>query len=170
MSINYPSRPKMAKWFRFLCMTFGLANIIGGIVSTVFYKLDIFILLAAFLVGGAWFMFGKYGGLPLVDTVREWHPVSNPDEVNEMHCRGLLVMRRRKWLMWLSVPSAFVVAVFVISVLMQINQPELIVLLLGVPLAIIGFRYGLSRCPRCGYGFFTRSTNRAAMLWLRATC
>lgn len=170
MSINYPSRPKVAKWFRFLCMAFGLANIISGIASTIFYKLDVFILLAAFLVGGAWFMFGKYGGFPLVDTVREWHPVSDSDEVNEMHRRGLLVMRRRKWLMWASIPSAFVVAGFLIPVLMRISEPGLIVLLLSVPLIIISFSYFLSRCPRCGYGFFTRSTSRGAMLSLRATC
>jgi len=170
MSINYPSRPKVAKWFRFLCMAFGLANILGGVASAVFYKPNVFILLAALFVGGAWFMFGQYGGFPLVDTVQEWHPASDSHEVNEMHRRSLLVMRRRKWLMWAFVPSAFVVAGLLMPVLIQIGQPELIVLLLSVPLAIIVFRYFLSRCPRCGYGFFTRSTSRGAMLSLRATC
>ena len=160
----------MAKWFRFLCMAFGLANILSGVAFAVFYKPSIFILLTALLVGGVWFMFGKYGGFPLVDTVREWHPASDSDEVNEMYRRGLLVMRRRKWLMWASLPSVVVVAGFLIPVLMQIGQPELVVLLLGVPFAIMNFSYLLSRCPRCGYGFFTRSTNRGAMLSLRATC
>jgi ribosomal protein S27AE len=170
MNREYPARPKVAAWARYLCMAFGVANIVGGIDMVLSSPLDLFLLLGAFLVGGAWFAFGLYGGLPLVSTVREWYPAATPEEVNAIHRRGLLVMRTRKWITWVSVLGAFIVAFFLTPVLMQANQPGLTVLVLGVPLAIIYFRYLLSRCPRCGYGFFTQSTSRAAMINLRKTC
>ena len=56
------------------------------------------------------------------------------------------------------------VAAWLIPLLLQGGHPELAVFLLGVPLAFINFRYYLSRCPRCGLGFFTRSASRAALL------
>ena len=170
MNREYPTRPKVAAWARYLSMTFGVANIVGGIDLARSSPLDLFLLLGTFLVGGAWFAFGLYGGLPLVSTVRNWQPAATPDEVNDMHRRGLLVMRRRRWIIWASVPSAFIVAFLLIPVLMKAGQPGLTVLVLGVPLAIINFRHFLSRCPRCGYGFFTRSTSRAATINLRKAC
>ena len=168
---EYPIRPKMSPWFRYPCIGFGVLIILGAakelVQSSTF---DTFYLLGAFLVGGAWLAFGLYGGLPLVDTIRDWHPVVSSDEINDMHRQGLLAMRRRRWIMWASVPCALAVAVVLIPVLIQADQPGLIVLILGVPLAIINFRYFLSRCPRCGYGFFTRSTSRAATINLKKTC
>ncbi len=171
MNEEYPIRPKMSPWFRYPCIGFGVLIILVGIKELVqSLTLDMFYLLGAFLVGGAWLAFGLYGGLPLVDTLRDWHPVATSDEINDMHRQGLLAMRRRRWIMWASVPCALAVAVVLIPVLIQARQPGLTVLVLGVPLAIITFRYFLSRCPRCGYGFFTRSTSRAATINLKQAC
>jgi hypothetical protein len=151
-------------------MVFGVAIVVGAIDSVRSSPLDLFPLLGGVLIGGAWFGFGFYGGLPLVGTVREWRPAATPNEVNDMHRQGLLVMRQRRLIMWASVPCAVAVAVVLIPVLIQTDEPGLIVLILGVPLAIINFRYFLSRCPRCGYGFFTRSTSRAATINLKKAC
>lgn len=170
MKGEYPVRPKVAAWVRYPSMVLGVACIIGAIDSVGSSPLDLSPLLGGLLVGGAWFAFGFYGGLPLVNTVREWHPAVTPDEVNTMHRRGLLVMRRRRWMMWASYPAMFVAFLYLIPILTRTGQPGLIVLVLGVPLVIITFRYLLSRCPRCGYGFFTRSTSRAATISLRKTC
>ncbi len=161
----------MSPWFRYPCIGFGALIILGGIKDLVKSStLDMFYLLGAFLVGGAWLAYGLYGGFPLVDTVRDWHPVTTSDEINDMHRQGLFAMRRRRWVMWASVPCALAVAVVLIPVLIHSDQLGLIVLILGVPLAIINFRYFLSRCPRCGYGFFTRSTSRAATINLKKVC
>ena len=170
MSSEYPIRPKMAALARYLCMAFGVAIVVGGIGSMRFSPFNLFPLLVGFLIGGAWFAFGLYGGVPLVNTLREWCPAITPDEVNNQHRLGLLVMRRRRWIMWASVPCALAVAVILIPILIQADQPGLIVFILSVPLAIIYFRYFLSRCPRCGYGFFTRSISRAATLNIRKVC
>lgn len=116
------------------------------------------------MVGGAWLAFGLYGGLPLINTVDEWHPPANPYEVTDMQRKGLLVMRRRRWAAWAIVPGFFVLAPLLVPVLIRAGQPGLVVLILGLPIAIINARYLLSRCPRCGYGFFTGSTHRASML------
>ena len=158
----------VAPWVRYACMVFGLANIIVSIAYA--GPGNVFMLVGGLLVGGAWFAFGKYGGSPLVDTVADWHPPTAPDAVNEMHRRGLLVLRRRRWMMMAAVPAALAIAPLLISPLMRSGQPEVTVLLLGVPLAIINFRYLESRCPRCGYGFFAGSTSRGALLRLRKTC
>lgn len=167
---EYPTRPKVTTWIRYLCIAFGVAIIVGGIDSLRSSSLDLFSLLSGFLIGGAWFAFGLYGGLPLVNTVREWCPAATPDEVNNQHRRGLLAMRRRRWIMRASFPGVLIVAFFLIPVLMKAGQPKVAVLVLGVPLAIISFCYFLSRCPRCGYGFFTRSSSRAATVNLRKAC
>lgn len=157
-----------AHWVRYSCMVFGIANIIGGIIYSI--QGNIFALVGGLLVGGAWFAFGKYGGLPLVDTVANWRPAARPNLVDEMHRRGLLVMRQRRWMMWAAIPGALAAAALLMPPLMGSGHPELIIFLLGVPLAIITFRYALSRCPRCGYGFFAGSASRAALLRLRNTC
>src|SRR6058998_2929240 len=169
MSIEYPSRPMAAPWVRYPCMAFGLA-IVASVTYGALRERSVFMTAGGLFVGSLWFAFGKYGGVPLVDTVADWHPPTAPDAVNEMHRRGLLVMRRRRWIMWAEVPVVLAVAPLLISPLMQSGQPELIVFLLGVPLAIINFRYLESRCPRCGYGFFVGSTSRAALLRLRKAC
>jgi len=169
-SREYPARPKMVAWARYLCMAFGVACVVGGIGSLRSSPLDLSPLLGGVLIGGAWFAFGLYGGLPLVNTLRKSHPAITADEVNNQHRRGLLVMRWRRWIMWASVPPALIVASVLIPVLIKAGQPGLVLFVLGVPLAIINFRYLLSRCPRCGYGFFTRSKSRAATLNIRKAC
>jgi hypothetical protein len=148
---------------RYLCMIFGLANIVGGIASGVQWG-DTFPLLGGLLVGGGWFAFGWYGGLPLFDTVADWHPPASPDAVEDMHREGLRVMRRRQWTPWLAIPVLFAVAALIIPPLMRAGHPELVIFLLGPPYFFVTFRYYLSRCPRCGFGFFTRSASRAASL------
>lgn len=170
MNVAYPNRSMPAPWVRYSCMAFGLANVIGGISYAATHDRSVFMAASALLVGGAWFAFGKYGGLPLVDTVTDWHPPAKSDLVTDVHRAGLLVMRQRRWMMWVSVPVALALAPLAISLLMRIGQPELVVFLLGVPFAIVNFRYLLSRCPRCGYGFFTRSANRAATVRLSQSC
>ncbi len=154
-------------WVRYSCMIFGLANIVASIAYAT--QRDVFMLVSGLLVGGTWFAFGKYGGLPLVDTVVDWHPPARSDVVEEIHRRGLLVMRRRRWMTWVTIP-AFAVAALLMPLLTRGGHPEFIVLLLGVPLAIINFRYYLSRCPRCGFGFFARSSSRAALLRRGSAC
>ncbi len=168
LTIEYSKRSMAPAWVRYSCMIFGLAGIIGSIADAT--RQDIFMLVGGPLVGGGWFAFGKYGGLPLVDTVVDWRPPRAPGAIEDMHRQGLLVMRRRGWIVWAAIPGAFGVAALVIPLLMQSGHPELIVLLLGVPLAVINFRYSLSRCPRCGLGFFTTSASRAALLRRRNTC
>ena len=151
-------------------MVFGLANVIGGISYAVSHDRSIFMGVSALLVGGGWFAFGKYGGLPLAETVDNWHPPTTLDLVTEENRKGLLVMRRRRWMVWASIPTTLVAAPLLISQLMRVGQPELIVFLLGVPVVLVSSRYFLSRCPRCGYGFFARSTSRAATIQLGKTC
>jgi ribosomal protein S27AE len=168
VTLDYPKRPMAPNVVRYACMIFGLANVAGSIAYT--SRQDMFMLIGGLLVGGGWFAFGKYGGLPLVSTVADWRPPSSSGEIEEIHRQGLLVMRRRRWIVWAAIPGTFVVAALLIPLLMQGGHPEIIVLLLGVPLAFISFRYYLSRCPRCSFGFFTRSASRAALLRLRNTC
>jgi len=167
MATEYPKRPMAPNVARYACMIFGLANVASSIAYAT--AKDLFMPIGGVLVGGAWFAFGKYGGLPLVNTVTDWHP-SAPGALEEMHRRGLLVMRRRRWFVWAAIPGAFVVAALLIPLLMQGGHPELVVLVLGVPLAFVNCRYYLSRCPRCGLGFFTRSASRAALLRWGNTC
>jgi hypothetical protein len=153
---------------RYACMIFGLANVAGSIA---FARQDIFMLVGGLLVGGGWFAFGKYGGLPLINTVTQWRPpTSASDAIEDQHRRGLLVMRRRRWTVWSAIPGILIAAAFLMPLLVQHRHPELVVFLLGVPLAFINFRYYLSRCPRCGLGFFTKSASRAALLRKRDTC
>ena len=170
MNADYPIRPAMPIWARCLCMAFGIANVLGGIASVAYSDEPVFSVLGGLLVGGVFFAFGKYGGLPLLTTVHEWHPPSTPDEVTEMHRSGLLVMRRRRLAMWASYPGALIVAPLVIAALFEVGQPGLGVLLIGVPMAILMFRYVLSRCPRCGYGFFALSKKRATTFGFGRRC
>lgn len=165
MAIEYPNRPMAPRLVRYSCMVFGLANI----VASISYVPRV-MLVGGLLVGGCWFAFGKYGGLPLVDTVVDWRPPAASGAIEDMHRQGLLVMRRRRWIVWAAIPGTFAVAALLVPLLMQGGHPEFVVLLLGVPLAFINFRYYLSRCPRCGLGFFTRSTSRAALLRRGNTC
>jgi hypothetical protein len=143
---------------RYSCMIFGLANVTGSVAYG--GPRDMFMLVVGVMVGGAWFAFGKYGGLPLVDTVVDWCPPRAPSAIEPMHLQGLLVMRRRRWILWASIPGAIGVAALLIPLLMKTGRPERIVIVLGVLVAYVNLRYYLSRCPRCGLGFFTRSASR----------
>jgi len=162
MASEYPDRPMAANWVRYFCMAFGLANIVAGIVYAT--EQDWFLALAGPLVGGAWFAYGKYGGMPLIDTVNDWHPPATPDSIDEMHRRGLLVMRHRRWVMWVANVATFAGMALVIPVFVVAGHPELALFIVGVPLAIVHARYLLSRCPRCGLGFFTKSAKRSASI------
>ena len=153
---------------RYACMIFGLANVAGSIAFAP--RQDMFMRIGGLLVGGAWFAFGKYGGLPLVDTVRDWRSPSASGAIEAQHRQGLLVMRRRRWMVWAAIPGLFIAAALLMPALMQSGHPEFVVFLLGVPMAFINFRYYLSRCPRCGFGFFTKSASRAALLRRGDTC
>ena len=121
-------------------MIFGLATVIGGIGQAT--PKDLFAPVAGLLVGGAWFAFGKYGGLPLVNTVADWHP-SAPGALEDMHRRGLLVMRARRWTLWAAMPGALIVTVFLVPSLLERGHPELVVLVLGMSLGYINCRYVL---------------------------
>lgn len=171
MTIPYPDRPMAPKWIRYACMAFGATNMAAAAPSAA-HRGDIgmFMLVGGLVVGGVWFAFGWYGGLPLVSTVADWQPPAAPDEVNEMHVRGLLVMRRRRWMMWATSPVVLAMAAALMPLLMPTRHPEWIVLILAVPMCLLGFPYGLSRCPRCGYGFFARSTSRAALFGYGNAC
>jgi hypothetical protein len=170
LNSEYPNRPRLAPWVSYVCMVFGVANIISVTASLWSSTLDMTLAIGGFLVGGAWFAFGLYGGLPLVNTVHEWHRSANPHEVTDIQRRGLLVMRGRRWATWATVPGFLLLGSLLVPLLIRSGQPELVVLIIGVPLAIVNARYLLSRCPRCGYGFFARSTHRAAMLARTRTC
>jgi len=150
------------------CMIFGGGCIVDAVAQGIQH--DGFSLFAGLAVGSVWFAFGKYGGLPLVDTVAEWHAGGDPESVAQVHKDGLLVMRQRRLLMWISIPSAFLVFFLVGSQLQRLGHPEIVLLLLVVPLGFIHFRYYLSRCPRCGFGFFTTSKSRAAFIRRRKSC
>jgi len=157
---------------RYACMLFGLANVAGSIASAAFVPRQyMFVLIGGgFLIGGGWFAFGKYGGLPLVNTVTDWRPPNASGAIEDQHRQGLLVMRRRRWMVWAVSPGIFIATAFLMPVLMQLEHPEFVAFLLGVPLIFINFRYYQSRCPRCGLGFFTKLTSRAALLRRGDTC
>jgi hypothetical protein len=169
MAVPYPYRPMAPKWVRYACMVFGAANMASAVAS-VAHRVDIFMLVGGPIVGAVWFAFGWYGGLPLLGTVANWQPPAAPDDLNEMHIRGLLTMRRRRWMMWATGPVLLLMAAALMPLLMPTRHPEWIVLILAVPMCLLGLPYYLSRCPRCGYGFFARSTSRAALLGYGKAC
>ena len=154
---------------RYLCMTFGILNVIGGLTSS-YSQAGYFPMIAGLLVGGVWFGFGYYGGYPLVDTVSEWQPPNIPDEITNYHRQGILVLRRRKWTMWASVPCYFVVGAMLMPWFIKQGHPEIGFIPIAAVMAVVFYRYYLSRCPRCGYGFFTGSTSRAALIRPRRHC
>src|SRR5258708_24522906 len=165
---NYPDRSMAPRWARYLCMGFGLFVVLGGVFSAP-RQPDLFMLVTSVLVGGTWFAFGKYGGLPLVETVARWQPPTVLTEITSVQRQGLVVMRRRKWTMWAAIPATLGLAALLVA-FEPVGRPEMILLVAAVPIAFINFRYLLSRCPRCGYGFFTRSRSRAAPLHLASVC
>jgi hypothetical protein len=170
MKTNYPLRSPMPSWARYSCMALGIAVALGTIGGAFDGSETVTLILAGVCVGGAWFAFGFIGGLPLVDTVPDWEPSSTPSIVTEQQVQGLLTMRRRRLAMWLSFPAVMLAGPPALLVTSRIGERGLMVLLLGIPLAVLAGRYYLSRCPRCGYGFFARSRSRAALLFSSRTC
>lgn len=102
MASEYPVRPAMPAVARYLCMAFGIACVAGGLTAPRGAGDRAAIILGSLLAGGIWFLFGWHGGIPLVGTVVEWRRPDGPDAVTDLHRQGLLVMRRRRWWMWLS--------------------------------------------------------------------
>jgi hypothetical protein len=150
-------------------MAFGTLNV----VQCVRYGLtagDLFMPIAGILVGGVWFAVGWYGGLPLVATVDDWRPPAAPDEVSATHRQGLLVMRRRRWLTWASVVVWLVGGLALAVWLDHPRYSPIALIVLGVPIVVVQLMYRLSRCPRCGYGFFARGKGRAAFLTRGHAC
>jgi len=149
-------------------MAFGLMNIVSVVYTA---PPDLVMFVGGLLVGGGWFGFGLYGGYPLASTVVDWHPPASFDAVEEMHRQGLRVMRRRRWIMALSIPIVMVAVMFlVMPLLMRLGHPEYVFLPVAGALVFVNFRYYGSRCPRCGHGFFTRSASRAARIYHDNRC
>ena len=158
----------MPVWLRYPCMAFGALNVVQALRYSGEHEL--FMAIGGVLVGGGWFAFGWYGGMPLVSTVSDWRPRTAPGEITEMHREGLRAIRRRLWMSWAAIPIAFALMALLVPVLAPRGQAGLIVLIAGVPLFFVQARYYLSRCPRCGYGFFARSVRRAAFLKGTSAC
>jgi hypothetical protein len=78
-------------------------------------------------------------------------------------------MRRRRVTQWLAIPATILLIAACASLVIGSGREPLL-LLLALPLLIITFQYQLSRCPRCAYGFFTKSTSRAAALHRQMSC
>lgn len=169
IAAEYPFRPPMARWIRIAVVVFAAAILIG-LVLDIRAEPDLFNLFMGGFVSAAWLAFGVYGGFPLFETVQDWHAPATPCEITDAHRQGLLVMRRRKWIMWAAYPVALAMVPFLHGALEGLGQAPLVVVLLFVPLAVLSFRYWLSRCPRCGYGFFVRSKNRAGLTILTNSC
>lgn len=130
--VDYPLRRPMPPWARYLCMALGIGNIIGGL-SAPFdsasnqmvpdaFGFSTFGVLGGLLVGGLWFAFGYFGGLPLVDTVSDWQPPNNSEEITDSYRRGIVTLGRRKRLMWASIPAYFVLAGLLMPWFLQIKQ------------------------------------------------
>jgi hypothetical protein len=145
MTAEYPNRPMAPKLVRFVCMIFGCACIVGAVTQGIQH--DAFELISGLVVGGVWFAFGAYGGLPLIGTSGEWHSTGDFSAVAQSHKDGLIVMRRRRRIMWLALPSALLASVLIMPALQHLGRPEMVVFLLGIPLVFLNFRYYLSKVP-----------------------
>ncbi len=170
MNTQYPDRPRAKSWIRYACMLLGFACILSAILNRVLGSLTAYMFAGGLLVGTLWFAFGMYGGLPLVTTVDNWQPPETFDAVSETHRRGLLVMRRRRWFAWLAIPAWFALMAAAMSLHLKVDTLSMVFLLGCVILIAIHARYALSRCPRCGFGFFARSTGRASAIERRRSC
>jgi len=81
----------------------------------------------------------------------------------------LRLIRRRRTTQWLAIPATILLIAACASLVIGSGR-EPWLLLLALPLLIVTLQYQLSRCPRCGYGFFTKSTSRAASLHRLTAC
>jgi hypothetical protein len=151
-------------WLRVPCMALGALTMINASTAVVqaqggsqtFHIMGVF-------VGAVWFGFGAYGGLPLVGTVRPWTPPTDSKAMTDSYRAGLRTMRRRKWAMWASQPI-FVLSVVLLTQYFGHDHMDTISFLTVIPVFASFFVYWLSRCPRCGYGFFALSKTRASLL------
>lgn len=164
----YPFRPPLPMPFRALIAFFGVA-ILGSAASGSAGG-DAVFAIAGVLIGVVWLAFGLYGGYPLVDTVPRWSPPDDRESIRESDCAGLAVIRKRKRIVWATVPIAFVLVALFMPLVLRGGKPQWLLLGVAPPMLFVYFRYQLSRCPRCGFGFFARSTNRAAPLRSGSTC
>jgi hypothetical protein len=170
MSNEYPIRSKCPKWASLLCVAHGTANIVGGVIAGV--AGFVFPSIAGLLVGVIFVGFGVIGGIPLIATVRDWHPMSPLSQITEVHLRGLRVLRRRRLVMWATPLSLLYFAAF--QELFGRHIPEewnkVHFLAFALVVFVLFFLFPLSRCPRCGYGFCALSASRAAGLWPTNFC
>src|SRR5947208_172260 len=156
----FPERKKLALPIRVVCMIFGGYTVLGAIHSWVYEAHpQSFMIAGGIIVGAAWFGLGAYGGLPLVNTAPRSSQELGSEALTERERRGLVVLRNRKWLAWLSLPAALAMGPLVAQLPPQ--YCGLGVLGVGVMVAILNLCHWLSRCPRCGYGFFALSKGRA---------
>ncbi len=172
MTQTYPDRPMMPRALRIACMVFGALNLLGLVLQLILepFPEALTIGVLGVLVGGACFAFGWYGGLPLFETVSGWTPPADPTVITAGHRAGLRLMRRWWWQQFMVPMAALVLCgLLVMPSLMAWGHPEAAMLVL-VPAGIFSLRYVLSRCPRCGFGFFTRSTSRAAFIRRLQAC
>ena len=99
-------------------------------------------LAASLVVGGVWALYHlPQWFIPAMGQAEKW-----PFLVFTLYCIALAV--------WLDDPSSV----------------RFILIGLGVPIIAVQFVYWLSRCPRCGYGFFARGKSRAAFLARGQSC
>ena len=96
----------------------------------------------------------------------EAHPA---DAIDESHLRGLRVIRRRRIFTWVGSLAILPAVAMLMPLLERTAHPELVIVV-AVPVFLIHYRFLASRCPRCGFGFFTESPRRAALLRMRSTC
>lgn len=170
MKIGYPFRPKAPIWVRIPCMIFGSVCVFNaGFALVQPQGQSPAFLLGGIVVGAVWFAFGFYGGLPLINTVRDWSPSVDTNDLTESSRSGLRTMRWRKWAMWASEPI-FGLTILLLVQRYGVTHAETIFFSLAIPMIALIMVYWLSRCPRCGYGFFADSTNRAAFLKRTKVC
>ena len=125
------------RWAGIACLAFGVANIVGALVSASELTLP------GIVIGGVWAIVGFQGGLPLFESCS----TSTADPITKL-AEGLRTLRRRRRAafiaagVWLAVaaivlprvPSHFIGTVFFLT---------------AVPVVAIAIVWGLSACPRC---------------------
>ena len=155
----------MRPWIRIPVTVFGAVGTLGAIYDGLMRN-DLPFLVDGGLVSATLFLFGLYGGLPLVETVKDRVSPTTDEEVTEKHLAGLRVMRIRGCLMLGFLFLGLPFWVLLDTVLQRLALPDLDLAIMSIMVALIFGRYLLSRCPRCGYGFFALSRRRAAgILW-----
>jgi ribosomal protein S27AE len=130
---------------------------------------------AGSIIGAVWFLFGWYGGIPLVNTIKDWKQSEDLTNVSTSDIAGLGVIKRRLWTIVLGIPIVIAPLVIILSIFGASSSPNLIIIIPSVITAFFIFsvivgRAFASRCPRCGYGFFASSKKRGATFKWRKSC